>query len=307
MSAKSKKNMSKMQSKSKKRNPSKLKLRSARTPMGGAPVAISEDLQQFTRFSGSNRDNLRMHTCAAIAQIAREVADAGVGAAIVTPSSTDGFVSMQLNLTQPSALSAIGGKVNVEYVSPVFDLIASAFVRYKITSLKFHYEPQSSATTGERLVFSFADDPMHPILWNSTVPSQARLLALSDSVAFAPWRSWSMDVTHRVRDQLFYTFTDPSTSVASFAERFSDFGVISCLTSQGDGGSTVPCGVLYMETVVELVEFCPISVISPASASFLMGRARGAPPAYSAPKSIEFAGGSSREPLEEKPHIVQQL
>lgn len=241
-----------------------LKLRGARTPMGGAPVAISEDLQQFTRFSrGGSGDSLVMHSCAAIVEISNQVTIAQ-GAGLFSPGGNTSM-SLQLNLTEPAGLTQTGTKQNLSYVSPVFDLIASAFVRYRVRSLKFHYEPQAAATLTDRLVFAFADDPMHPLLWNATIPTQASLLALSDSVAFAPWRSWSMDVTHRVQDQLFYTFTDPSTTVASFAERFSDFGVISCVTDGVSAGSTHQCGVLYMETIVELIEFCPISVTLPAS------------------------------------------
>jgi hypothetical protein len=170
---------------------------------------------------------------------------------------------VQLNLTQPAALSGGGTKVNSQYTSPVFDLIASAFVRYRVNSLKFHYEPQAAATTSERLVFAFAEDPMHPILWNATVPTQTGLLALGDSVAFAPWRSWTMDVSRRLSKEMFYTFTDPSTTVASFAERFSDFGCISCVTNSI--GTTTASGILYMEIDIELLEFCPISVTLPAS------------------------------------------
>lgn len=281
MSAKSKQ-MSKSKSKGngRKAKPTKPKLRSARTPMGGAPVAVSEDLQQYTRFAGSG-DRLRMRTCAAISQIMRK---GDTGNALQDPSTLDCYCSLQLNLTQPAGLTSAGTKQNTEYISPVFDLIASAFVRYRMLSLKFHYEPQSSATTTERLVFAFADDPMHPILWNATIPSQQGLLALSDSVAFAPWRSWSMDVSHRVQDQLFYTFTDPSTTVGSLVERFSDFGVLSCITSDISTGETAACGILYMEAEVELVEFCPISVTLP-SASFLSSKLRGGASApYSAPK-----------------------
>ena len=121
--------------------------RSALTPIGGAPVAISQDLQQFTRFSrGSAEDSITMHTCAAISQILRATSNS-VGTAILSPGANTG-VSLQLNLTQPASLSQTGTKVNVNYTSPIFDLIASAFVRYRVKKLIFHYEPQSSATTG---------------------------------------------------------------------------------------------------------------------------------------------------------------
>jgi putative flippase GtrA len=236
--------------------------RRAAAAMGGAPVAISEDMQQFTRFGGgSSPDSITMHTCVALTELLR-VANHSSGTAIGTPGGPG--ISLQLNLTQPARLSNAGTKFNTSYITPVFDLIASAFVKYKVHKLVFHYEPQSAATTTERMVFAFAEDPMHPVLWNATLPTQDTLLGLADSIAFAPWRSWSMDVSHKLSRNEFYTFTDPSTTVASFAERFSDFGVMSCITSATDT-TQISAGVLYVETIVELMEFCPISVTLPAS------------------------------------------
>lgn len=238
--------------------------------VAGAPAAVSEDIQQFTRFyPGSSSESLTMHTCVAISELLRETS-AAQGTGLLQPGPAAG-ISLQLNLTQPALLTAAGAKNVVNYVSPVYDLIASAFARYRVKRCVFHYEPQSASTTPERMVFAFAEDPLHPVLWNATVPTQASLLALSDSVAFAPWRSWSMDVSGRLQDTLMYTFSDPSTTVGVFNERFSDFGVISCMTSSVSGTNT-PCGVLYLELMVELVEFCPISVTNPSSVAALMKR-----------------------------------
>lgn len=264
--------------------------------MYGAPVAVSSDIQQYTKFgTARSADGLRMRTCAAINQIYRESTTAQGGAL----NSANKAISMQLNLTQPAVLTNAGLKANSSFVSPVFDLIASAFVRFCVRGLKFHYEPQAAATTTERLVFAFAEDPMHPILWNATVPTQTGLLALSDSIAFAPWRSWSMDVSHRLRDQMFYTFTDPSTTVASFAERFSDFGVISCITSGTAATQDTPCGVLYMEIDVELLEFCPISVTLPASKHLAkFAAASSSSSCYSGPPRAEEEEASETSRLE---------
>lgn len=246
--------------------------------MTGASVAVSDDIQQFTRFLPGNHNSIRMHTCAAIAQVQRSVSNA-VGGALNQVNGV--YVTTQLNLTEPAGLTATGAKQACEYVSPVFDLIASAFVRYKVKRLKFIYEPQCATTVAERLVFAFAEDPMHPVLWNATVPTQSAILGLADSVAFAPWRSWTMDVTEKLKDQEFYTFTDPSTSVASFAERFSDFGAISIITDTV-GATDIVSGVLYMETIVELIEFCPISVTRPASKQLRKSSLEVKPP-YQAP------------------------
>jgi hypothetical protein len=181
---------------------------------------------------------------------------------------------MQLNLTEPVALQPAGTAVSDEYVSPVFDLIASAFARYRVNKLVFHYEPQASATTSERLVFAFAEDPVHPLLWSNPVPGTSELLALADSIAFAPWRGWSMDVTSRLQNTLFYTFSDPTAAVSTFADRFSDFGVISLVGATPNGTGAIQCGVLYMEVDIELEEFCPIVSVSPSSAALLVRRSQ---------------------------------
>jgi hypothetical protein len=261
--------------------------------MQGAPVGVSEDLQQFTRFMpGSKVGSLRIHTCAAICEVLRVSASAQ-GNALLFPAGI-GAISAQLNLTEPATLSSAGTKVIADYTSPVFDLISSCFVRYRLNKLVFHYEPQAAATTSERLVFAFAQDPVHPVLWNATVPTQNELLALSDSIAFAPWRAWSMDCTSSVADTLMYTFTEDSTVVGSFVERFSDFGVISCVSNTGSGVTT-SCGVLYMEADIELLEFCPISLVSPASAKRLSFRLSSSvqKPEYKLPSSSSSSSSSS--------------
>lgn len=241
-------------------------LRSNTVGMTGAPVSVSQDLQQYTRFSNNGREGLTMHVCAAICNLARISISTGSGnAGMIFPTGAPA-VSAQLNLTDPAILNLSGTKILEEYISPVFDLVGSAFARYRFRKLCFHYEPQAAATTTERMVFAFAADPVHPLLWNGTTPTEQDLLALSDSVAFAPWKSWSMDVTAAVNKnkQMLYTFSDPSTTVAEFSERFSDVGVISCVTSSSSSTST-SCGVLYMEAVVDMEEFCPISLTEPVS------------------------------------------
>jgi hypothetical protein len=231
--------------------------------MMGAPAGVSQDLQQFTRFYPSgDRQGVRIHTCAAIYDILKDsIGSAGPALNDVTPGR---YVSAQLNLTDPAGLTNAGAKTTAGYLTPVFDLLGSAFVRYKVNKVVFHYEPQASATDSQRLVFAFAADPLHPVLWNATVPDQGDLLSLADSIAFMPWRAWSMDVTDRIQDKELFTYSDASTTVTEFVERFSDFGVISCVTSSGGQVADAKCGVLYMETDIELQEFCPISVTRPA-------------------------------------------
>ena len=130
-----------------------------------------------------------MKTCAAIATILRTSSGAGSNNGLIMKDNQR-FKAAQLNLTDPIRLGEVGGVAQDAYLSPVFDLIASAFTRYEVKSLKFHYEPQAAATTTERMVFAYAPDPVHPVIYDqdSTVDS---LLAVADSVAFAPLdRDW---------------------------------------------------------------------------------------------------------------------
>jgi hypothetical protein len=72
-----------------------------------------------------------------------------------------------------------------------------------------------------------------------------------------------MDVSHRLSSTEYYTYAFPEEGpgVGSFVERLNDFGVFGCVTSGVLASGTEPkkAGVLYMETVVEFDEFCPIT------------------------------------------------
>lgn len=248
--------------------------KTSRARVDGAPVAVSNDLQQYTRFSsGRDGSSLRMHTCCAITEVNRTSTTAAPAGLLF--SGVLQATAVQLSLTRPFARADASG-LSVGFTSPVWDLIGSAFTRYRIKKLIFHYEPQCPATATERLVFAFAKDPDHPLLWTSTA-SSANNLAVADSIAFMPWRSWSMDVSHIMDDTLYYTY-DFNASTDSSTDRFSNFGVIACSTSSVSQASSLIGGVLYMETEVEFVEFCPISVTRPALASLgkkLSGFVRG--------------------------------
>jgi hypothetical protein len=165
-------------------------------------------------------------------------------------------------LTNPNSFNELGNKESFSLVSPIWQLIASVFVKYRVKRCVFHYMPQSAATEEGRMVFAFAADAVHPLIWRKQMRSQ-ELLALGDSVAFMAWKSWSMDVSHRLADTEYYTYAFPEegAGAGSFVERLNDFGVLGCVTSGVLGSGTVPkkAGVLYMETVVEFDEFCPIT------------------------------------------------
>jgi len=145
------------------------------------------------------------------------------------------------------------------WINPVWELIASAFVRYRVLKMVFEYMPQAAATTDDQLVFAFANDPFHPIIGILSTPAaltNSDLLGLSDSVPFMPWREWSLDVTKSFRgDQPL--FVSRTAGLSAFADlRFSDGGVFA-LTNAATSTTKKTYGVLYLHSSIELEEFCP--------------------------------------------------
>lgn len=223
-----------------------------------APVGVSDMKIQYTRFErGSGDSSLVMHSCAALTNLnISSVGSAGSVATMQFNGSAIQRQSAQLALTQ-LVVAAGGTSVVDNMISPAWDLIASAFTRYRVKRCIFHYRPQSTTTQAGRLVFAFAADPDHPLIFSST-PSTNKLLACADSIPFAPWNAWSMDVTSRInRDMLMYTF-DPSGATTEGSDRFGSFGSIGCLADTTQvGGPSI--GLIYIEMTVEFVEFCPVS------------------------------------------------
>ncbi len=258
----------KQQQKQQKKNKSRRSGGSPGSSMSGsAPAAISSVIKQSVRFSGGmNGESLVMNVCAPICQVGGGSLGTTGAIPAMIPSSGTPRQSGQLALTTFEVQTA-GTAAGDGFTSPVWDLIASAFVRFRVRKLSFHYAPQTATTKSNRLVFAFAEDPVHPLIWSSTV-TQDTLLALADSMPFAPWLPWKMDVTNRMRDSgLLYTY-DPTLvnpgNVSGPMERFSSFGSIGILAETTDVDTDVSYGVLYMCTEVELVEFCPVSVTRPS-------------------------------------------
>jgi len=224
-----------------------------------APIAVSNDLQQFVTFDrGSKENTLRMSCCIPLYQIcSNSYAASNLNIGGLSRDSSTNFASV--------SIGALGGTesdsttdVNQLYLSPVLQLQGSSFVRYAMTKCMFVYEPQSPTTVSDRLVFAYANDPDHPMINpDGTIPSQATLLALSDSVAFAPWRSWSLDVSKTVRQDLLYTSPD---STNPDLNRFSYFGAIGCVPSIEPTSNTpvTVYGILYGCFEIEFREFCPL-------------------------------------------------
>jgi len=228
---------------------------------GNAPAAVSDDLQQYVRFSSGSKDgSLRLTACVPMFQICGNGYNAGnlfKGGFIVGSGPSAGFPYATLSSTEGHYVTT--ADTVVEYISPIFKLISTAFVRYRILKLRFIYEPQSATTIQDRLVFAYANDPEHPLLKQTKADAeQANLLALSDSVAFAPWRSWELDVSSEVKQDLLYTYNQASTSITD--NRFNMFGSIGCLASVEPSTDTEPpvYGILYSEITFEFLEFCPL-------------------------------------------------
>lgn len=226
---------------------------------GSAPVAVSNDLQQYVTFNrGGSDSSLRVQCCIPLYQIcSSSYAGSTLTIGGLSRDSSTNFASVKLGATGGVDNSSTTDVVQF-YLSPVLQLQGTSFVRYAIKKLQFIYEPQSPTTISDRMIFAYANDPEHPMIQpNGDIPTQASLLALSDSVAFAPWRSWSLDVTKSVSQNLLYTSND---SNAESDNRFTYFGAIGCVPSV-EPSSTTPVtvyGILYGCIEIEFREFCPL-------------------------------------------------
>jgi hypothetical protein len=167
----------------------------------------------------------------------------------------------------PSLLSATATTPSItsggSWISPHLPLLALAFDRYVCHTLEFCYEPQSTATTEDRLVFAWTDDPAHPFLsaigsLGASTPSQLELLVTEDSVAFMPWKAWQLKVPV-AKDQRFL-FDQPISEEGEPSQaRFTDFGSFSCVGSAAPT-TTVQYGILYINIVLDL--FDPVPIVS---------------------------------------------
>jgi hypothetical protein len=271
------------------------------TGVSSAPAGTNEMLQHYTRFAAAS-EGLVMNTCLPICNVSFTPTVDETGGSFrfrdwVDPTVTKfcstasiGLQGVVAPMIDTSFSYSLGVESSLQYISPVFKNLSANFVRYRVRRLMFHYTPQSTTTVNGRAVFAFADDPVHPIIVpglesssSSTpsgvmlggVPSQESLLALGDSMAFAPWLPWSLDVSDRVKQNELYidggfgwqpagtapTPVEPYlvTSVSGFtaALRQWGFGSIGIATSTTES-TAFEAGVLWMELEVELIEFCPI-------------------------------------------------
>jgi hypothetical protein len=231
-----------------------------------APSAVSDFLRQHIKFGGTN-DTLNISGLIAIAQVGQSDT-AGQFSGIVDGLGSPA-TAVRLSPTAPYSINNTGSAAIGAFISPALDLLGSAFTRYRCKKLKFHYRPQSGTDSTQQLVFGFAADPVHPLIASgggySTVPTITGLESLADSIPFAPWAPWDMDVSRKLDIQEWlYTDYDTNDNVSSSTARFSNFGAFGLIAATASTDTAVNYGVLYMSFDMDFKEFCPISVTRPS-------------------------------------------
>jgi hypothetical protein len=233
--------------------------------MSAAPAAVSDFLKQHIKFGGTG-ETLRLSGLIAVAQIGQGDT-AGQTSSMIDGNNSE-IAAMRLSPTAPIGLAAATlDPEDSAFISPALDLLGSAFTRYKVNKCKFHYRPQSGTNSTQQLVFAFAADPVHPLVGAlNSGPNPVTLESLSDSIPFAPWAPWDLDVTGKL-DKGPWQYTDIGSadeSSSTSISRLSCFGSIAIAAGTESTTTNVNYGVLYMSFEMEFKEFCPISVTRPS-------------------------------------------
>jgi len=232
-----------------------------------APASVSST-RKSTIFYGNTVVNgqpaLRVSATVPIAQIG----DSGTynnGFQIMSGTTAYSASSMCMSVLgfpvfSVNASSPVAGTVG-SFVSPHIPLLALAFDKYSVRRLAFHCEPQAATSVSDRLVFSWTEDAAHPFLGPintdtqaAQIPTQLDLLVTKDSVAFAPWRPWSLPVPVDSTPRFTFTAGDNGTQVAAEL-RLSTIGALSCVSS---AGSAATYGILYASMEVDLIDPVPL-------------------------------------------------
>jgi hypothetical protein len=197
-----------------------------------------------------------------------------VGTTAVSASSAcTSVLGFPLSVTNSSSPSV---QDNGTMVSPHVPLLALAFDKYSMRSLTFHYEPQAATSVSDRLVFAWTEDAAHPFLspydfvtQAAQVPTQLQLLVTKDSVAFAPWRPWSLKVPVDPTPRFTFEPTSSGDILTAADVRLSTFGAMSCVSS---AGSSAVYGILYASMVLDLID--PVPLFQTANIPLLLNLAR---------------------------------
>jgi len=151
------------------------------------------------------------------------------------------------------------------FQSPVLQLLGGLFTRYRVNRLKFLYHP-AAPTSGASVVpmfFAYSSDPAHELSQDGSI-LVADPLNLPNSLEFAPWLPWEMDVTKDLPVRDLYTQGEAGTS-------FSNIDIVqlrqSCvggifLTGTSNGTTTASSiGELYLEIDLTFEDICPQKTI----------------------------------------------
>jgi hypothetical protein len=153
--------------------------------------------------------------------------------------------------------------------SNVQTLIASAFSRYRVSKLTFHYRPTCPSITQGRLVFAYSQDVSHPLIGisefsTSQYPGLSTLENGSNSISFAPWVGWSLavpvdsDPRYMSLDGVYGASTNAVYDAADL--RHNCFGSVCCLNNVKSTGDALRVGELYWEIEMEFYDPVPISI-----------------------------------------------
>jgi hypothetical protein len=217
----------------------------------------------YSQVSVQGRPALRVRCCVPLCEIGNDAYNNGLylQATVAGTATVANLNPYEIASWVQNGATITAGSAN--WISPHMPLMAIAFDRYVAQSLTFHYEPQSTATLEDRLVFAWTDDPSHPFLSTygsldvaSATPSQLQLLVTQDSIAFMPWKSWSLTVPVAKDPRFMYAEVVSGVENTTLS-RFSDFGAFSCV---GSAAPTVPIlyGILYAEMAIDLFDPVPI-------------------------------------------------
>jgi hypothetical protein len=241
-----------------------------------APSSVSASRRMTFKYSSSvvnGQSSLRVQATIPVCQIQ----DSGTynnGLLFNVGTTATSASSMCLALTSfplfsTNASTPVAGTSGA-WISPHIPLMALAFDKYSIRRAGLSYEPQAATSVSDRLVLSFTEDPAHPILspfnfvtQTAQVPSQMQQLITKDSVAFAPWRPWSLNLP--VDPTPKFTFANLAEDAATVPiyqaadYRQACFGAINCVSS---AGSSAVYGILYLHVELDLIDPVPLVSIS---------------------------------------------
>lgn len=222
----------------------------------GAPAGVSKMARTGISFSSTNMGkDLIVHATLPFCEVGT---DAKANGLLMRTSTTDSPATViLLNPFNLLATSNAAGLVDGIWMSPQVSLMAAAFDKYCLEALEWVYEPQATTSVVDRLVFAYADDPVHPVLVPSSgFPSQTDLLITPDSVAFAPWLPWSLRVNCDKKDEKYVFSTINAASFGDDGARLAYSGVLACVAS-----SVTPAvyGVLYARVTYRFTDPVPVS------------------------------------------------